>query len=156
MSYASYDMKCHIMTNDAYDIEIWRKSIWSILVSKEASGPQQLHPVIWFWLNNWFKRKKKKNGSNKIFLYQFWESFVFLGPKMWSWRQHFPESLRLEIYVFGNLMVQRMGSGGFIIQIWKSMHYAPPLVCMQGGTRGLCGMYAGWDKGVVSCACRVG
>ena len=22
MSYASYDMKCHIMTNDAYDIEI--------------------------------------------------------------------------------------------------------------------------------------
>ena len=22
MSYASYDIKCHIMTNDAYDIEI--------------------------------------------------------------------------------------------------------------------------------------
>ena len=27
MSYASYDIKCHIMTNDAYDIEIWHKSI---------------------------------------------------------------------------------------------------------------------------------
>jgi hypothetical protein len=28
MSYASYDIKCHIMTYDAYDIEIWHKSIW--------------------------------------------------------------------------------------------------------------------------------
>ena len=25
MSYASYDIKCHIMTNDAYDIEIFFK-----------------------------------------------------------------------------------------------------------------------------------
>ena len=33
MSYASYDMKCHIMTNDAYDIEIWHRSIWSILAN---------------------------------------------------------------------------------------------------------------------------
>ena len=26
MSYASYDIKCHIMKNDAYDIEIWHFS----------------------------------------------------------------------------------------------------------------------------------
>ena len=25
MSYASYDIKCHTMTNYAYDIEIWHK-----------------------------------------------------------------------------------------------------------------------------------
>ena len=27
--------------NGAYDIEIWRQSKWSILVSKQPSGPQQ-------------------------------------------------------------------------------------------------------------------
>ena len=48
MSYASYDIQCHIMTNDVYDVEIRHKSIWSILVSKEASGQQQSHPLIPF------------------------------------------------------------------------------------------------------------
>ena len=52
MSYASYDIKCHIMTNVAYDIEIWHWAIWSILVSKRPSGPQQLHLFIRFWLIN--------------------------------------------------------------------------------------------------------
>ena len=80
MSYASYDIKCHIMTNDAYDIEIWRKSIWSILVSKEASGPEQSHPLIRFWLNNCFKIKMLKIGSEFFSLYKLWESFVFSGP----------------------------------------------------------------------------
>ena len=34
MSYASYDIECHIVTNDAYDIKILNKSIWSIFVLK--------------------------------------------------------------------------------------------------------------------------
>ena len=44
----SYDIKGHIMTNDAYDIEIWHKSIWSTFVSKRTSGPQQSHLFIRF------------------------------------------------------------------------------------------------------------
>ena len=126
MSYASFVIIWHFMSYDAYDIKIWHASILSILESKETSEPQQSHLLIQFWLTNCLKRKKLKSGSEIFFLYKFWESFVFLGPKRWSWRQHFPESLRLEIYVFGNLMVQRMGSGGFLIQIWKSIYYAPP------------------------------
>ena len=43
MSYASYDIKCHIMMNEAYDIEIWHSSIGSTLVSKRPSGPQSSH-----------------------------------------------------------------------------------------------------------------
>jgi hypothetical protein len=58
MSYASYDIKCHIMTKDAYDIEIWHKAIWSILVSKWPSGPQQLHLFSRFWLVNCLKTRK--------------------------------------------------------------------------------------------------
>ena len=58
MSYASYEIKCHIMTNYAYDIEIWHKSIWSSLVSKRPAGPQQSHLFIRFWLKNCFKIQK--------------------------------------------------------------------------------------------------
>jgi hypothetical protein len=31
---------CHSMSNDAYDIKILHRSIWLILVSKEALRPQ--------------------------------------------------------------------------------------------------------------------
>ena len=43
MSYALYDIKCHLMTidNDAYDIKLGQQSSWPILLSKEASGPQK-------------------------------------------------------------------------------------------------------------------
>jgi hypothetical protein len=41
--------------------------------------------------------------------------FVFYGLKGWSWRKHFPESLRLEIYVFRSLIVKRIGSGGLLL-----------------------------------------
>ena len=44
----------HLMSNDAYDIKICHKSIWPILVSKEASGPQGSHLLIHFWLKNCF------------------------------------------------------------------------------------------------------
>jgi hypothetical protein len=44
----------HLMSNDTYDIKIWRKSISPILVSKEASIPQWSHLLIQFWLNNSF------------------------------------------------------------------------------------------------------
>ena len=46
MSYAPYDIKCHIMTNYAYDIEIWHKSIWSILVSKAVSAIVTVDPFV--------------------------------------------------------------------------------------------------------------
>ena len=64
MSYASYDIKCHIMTNDAYDSEIWHKSIWSILVSKEAARPQHSHQLIPFWLKNYFEKFVSQNRMN--------------------------------------------------------------------------------------------
>ena len=48
MSYATYVIIYHIMTYDAYDIEIWHRSYWSILVSKRPSEPQQSHPFIRF------------------------------------------------------------------------------------------------------------
>jgi hypothetical protein len=47
MSYSSYDIKCYIMTNDPYDIEIW-----SILVSKQPGGPQQSSLFIQSLLKN--------------------------------------------------------------------------------------------------------
>ena len=77
MSYASYVIICHIMTYDAYEIEIWHKSNLSILVSKRPSGPQQSHPFIRFWLKKTLKRKKLKNTLEIFSLYEFWKSFVF-------------------------------------------------------------------------------
>ena len=94
MSYA------HMTSNDAYDINIWHWPISPILVSKEASGPQQSHLLIRFWLKNCFKIQKLKNVRRKIFLYRFLESFVFSGPKRRSWRQHFPKAFRPKT-VFG-------------------------------------------------------
>ena len=35
-------IECHIMMNDAYDIKIWRKPIWTLLVSKEAFASSDL------------------------------------------------------------------------------------------------------------------
>ena len=69
----------HMTSNDAYDINIWLWSIWPILVSKEASGPQQSHLWIRFWLKNCFKIQKLKSGFGIFFLSKFWESFVFLS-----------------------------------------------------------------------------
>ena len=60
MSYASYVKIWHIMSYDAYDIEIWHKSIWSILVSKRLSGPQQSLLFIRFWQTNLIKLKQLK------------------------------------------------------------------------------------------------
>ena len=84
---------------------VWHQSIWSIWVSKRPSGSQQSHPLIRFWLNNCLKIIKIEYVSEIFSLYEFWESFVFWRPKRWCWRKHFSVSLRLEIYVFGNLMV---------------------------------------------------
>ena len=70
---------CHLMSNDAYDIKIWRKSIWLILVSKEALGPQLYNLWVRFDLRNCFKIIKLKSESGIFFLYQLWKSVVFLG-----------------------------------------------------------------------------
>jgi hypothetical protein len=43
------------MSYDAYDINIRHVPIWSILVSKEASGPQQSHWLIRFLQINCFE-----------------------------------------------------------------------------------------------------
>ena len=83
MSYA------HMTSNDAYDINIWHRPIWPILVSKEASGSQQSHPLIRFGPNKSFKIKKFTNVFGIFFLYKFWKSFVYFdkakkncaGPK---------------------------------------------------------------------------
>jgi hypothetical protein len=62
----SYDINCHIMTNDAYDIEISHQSIWSNLVSKRPYGPQQTHPFIRFWLTNCLEINQIKMHWEKI------------------------------------------------------------------------------------------
>ena len=74
----------HLMSNDAYDINIWHQSMLPILVSKEASGPQQSHLWVRFWLNNSFKIQKLKIDFGIFFLYKFWKSFVFLDQKYHS------------------------------------------------------------------------
>ena len=59
---------CHLLSNDAYDIKLWHKSIWPILVSKEATWPQWSHLLIHFAVqNNCFKIKKNDNRKNRIF-----------------------------------------------------------------------------------------
>jgi hypothetical protein len=79
MLYSSYDIICHIMKNDAYDIEIWHKAIWSILVSKQPAGPQQLHLFSQFWLINSLQIKNGKTRLEIFSLYKFWKSFVFFA-----------------------------------------------------------------------------
>ena len=61
MSYASFVIIWHFMANEAYDIKIWQKLIWPILMPKEVSGHQ--HPIL-------FKKK---------ILYKFWKSFDYKG-----------------------------------------------------------------------------
>ena len=70
---------CHLMSNDAYDIKILHKSIWLILVSKEALGPQLHNLWLRFDLRNCFKMKWLKSAYGTFFLYKFWKSFVFLA-----------------------------------------------------------------------------
>ena len=77
MSYASYIIICHIMTYDAYDIEIWHMSILSILVSKRPYNPQQSPRFIRFGLKTVKKWKNLKNTLEIFSLYKFWKSFVF-------------------------------------------------------------------------------
>jgi hypothetical protein len=89
MSYASFVIIWHFMSYDAYDIEIWHESIWSILVSKRPSGQQQSQPFTWFWLNKCSKIKCWKTCW-KFFPFNFFES-----------GGHFPSSLRDKPYVFG-------------------------------------------------------
>jgi hypothetical protein len=79
MSFASYDIKCHIMTNDAYDIEIRHKSNWSILVFKRPSGPQQSHLFIRFELTNCLDIKKLKNAL-EIFSFINFENPLYFRP----------------------------------------------------------------------------
>jgi hypothetical protein len=74
----------HLMSNDAYDINIWHMSILTILVSNEASGPQQLHMWIQFWLQNCLKIHKLKSGFGIFFLYKFWKSFVFYAKTLFQ------------------------------------------------------------------------
>ena len=83
MSYASFNVICIIWCH----MRIWHQQIWSILVSKEASGPQKFHPLIRFWLKNCLKMKINKKMSTKNCLYRFFTSFVFFDETLnaiWS------------------------------------------------------------------------
>ena len=83
---------------DAYDIKIWHKSIWPILVSKEASGPQQLQQLVILLLINCFKIVKfEKRVSKKKILYKYLRSFVFVGRKKGILRQHVGTTYDFEI-----------------------------------------------------------
>ena len=63
MTNDAYDIKCHIMTNDAYDIKIWHKAIWNfrvtnlslqVLVSIHMRLPCKLRsPKGWCCLPKW-------------------------------------------------------------------------------------------------------
>ena len=81
MSYASFDVIC------AYDINIWNPSIWLILVSKEASGPQQSHLWIRFGLKTSFEIQKLKNVLGIFSLYGFFTIlciFQYFSNKKWQ------------------------------------------------------------------------
>ena len=54
-------------------------------MSKEASGPQLLHPLIRFGLNGYFKKLKLKTVSEIFFLYKLRKSFVFFAKKYRVW-----------------------------------------------------------------------
>jgi hypothetical protein len=66
MSYASFVIIWHLMSYDAYDINIWHKSIWLFLVSKRPSGPQQSSLFIRFWLNIFIKIEKLKYATKNF------------------------------------------------------------------------------------------
>ena len=81
MSYASFVIIWHFMSYDAYDIKIWHQSIWSILVSKRPSGPQQSHPLIRFWLTNCLKIKKLKKYVSEIFPFINFENPLYFEDR---------------------------------------------------------------------------
>ena len=56
-------------SNYSYDIKLWHKSFWPILVSKEASRPQQTFWLIQIWLNKWYN-ETGKNISERFLLYE--------------------------------------------------------------------------------------
>jgi len=55
------------MSNDAYDIQILHKSIWLILVSKEALGPQLYNLWLRFDLRHFFKNEMIEKRMRNIF-----------------------------------------------------------------------------------------
>jgi hypothetical protein len=57
----------HLISYDAYDIKIWHQSIWPILVSKEAYGPQQSHLLMQIWLNKILQNKNIEKRDGMIF-----------------------------------------------------------------------------------------
>ena len=102
MSYTSFDVICviwcHLMSNDAYDIKIWHKSILPILVSKVALGPQLYNLWVRFGLRNCYKMKNFEIAYIIFFLYKFWKSFVFL-PSSRSERAVTPRPPRVKCIV---------------------------------------------------------
>ena len=88
----------HLMSNDAYDIKIWHKSILPILVSKVALGPQLYNLWVRFGLRNCYKMKNFEIAYIIFFLYKFWKSFVFL-PSSRSERAVTPRPPRVKCIV---------------------------------------------------------
>jgi hypothetical protein len=107
---ASYNIKCHIMTNDAYGIELWQNLIWSILVSKRSSGPQQSHTIIKFGLQLCLKIKKSKkkftfiNFSKPLYFWpkqccQFFWCFWF--PRPYTRVENSSQTCNSNLTIFG-------------------------------------------------------
>ena len=81
MSYASFVVIWHLMSYNAYDIEIWHQSFWLILVSKRPSGPQLSNPFIRFWLKRCLKIKNKKNALS-FFSFIHFENPLYFQPNL--------------------------------------------------------------------------
>ena len=133
-SYASYDIKCHIMTNDAYDIKIWHQSNGSILVSKRPSGPQYSHLFNRWWLKNCFKIKKIKNVAEIFSLYKFWQSFVFLGRKRVVWGRTSRPARMLKFYMVTSIPKRNgnsLGANSYQKLVYVTPPYADTLILKQ-------------------------
>ena len=113
------------MSYDAYDIKIWHKSIWSILVSKRPSGPQQPHPFIRFWLKICLKIRKLTNASEMFSVYKFWKSFVFsakLKVHFWTSKQPRIKKLFCKMFLKSNFTFKYIW--GEILSISQESHCA--------------------------------
>ena len=70
IDHVSFVIIWHFMAYDAYDIEIWHRSNWSIFVSKRPSGPQQSQLFIRFWPKNRIKKEIPSINFENAFYFQ--------------------------------------------------------------------------------------
>ena len=87
--------------------KIKHKSMWAILVSKDVSGPQELHPLIRFGLRNWYKITFSR--GKPVFLIQkddvYWNTPFLI---CYSYKRHQTVNARshsfLQLFYFINII----------------------------------------------------